>query len=136
MTQDRLAPRRGDRPTALEAPAPGQQKAAERPGPPRAAADRAVRQSLAFLLTGEGIGYAGSSVHAVALPALAVLYLHAGPGQVALLACAAKLPVLIMALPAGVVIDRRPLRTVLIATDLTAAVVVSVIPLAAGLGHL
>ncbi|APE24535.1 hypothetical protein SVEN_5709 [Streptomyces venezuelae ATCC 10712] len=95
-----------------------------------------VRRSLALLLTGEGIRYAGSSVHAVALPALAVLYLHAGPGQVALLAFAAKVPALVVSLPAGVVLDRYPLRTVLISTDLTAGALASVIPLAAVLDQL
>ncbi|WP_435059072.1 MFS transporter [Streptomyces sp. bgisy060] len=97
---------------------------------------RAVRRSLAFLLTGEGINYAGSSVHAVALPALAVLSLKADPGQVALLAFAAKIPALVVALPAGVVVDRYPLRTVLSSTDLAAAVLVSVIPAAAVLDRL
>lgn len=95
-----------------------------------------VKRSLALLLMGEGIRHAGTSVHAVALPALAVLYLHADPGQVALLACAAKLPALVVSLPAGVVLDRYPLRTVLISTDLTAAALVSVIPLIATLDQL
>ncbi|MFC9585828.1 MFS transporter [Streptomyces yangpuensis] len=95
-----------------------------------------MKRSLALLLAGEGIRHAGSSVHAVAVPALAVLYLHADPGQVALLACAAKLPALVVSLPAGVVLDRYPLRTVLVSTDLTAAALVSVIPLAAVLDQL
>ncbi|MFE0642182.1 MFS transporter [Streptomyces sp. NPDC058877] len=95
-----------------------------------------VKRSFALMLMGEGIGHAGSAVHAIALPALAVLYLHADPGQVALLACAARLPALVVALPAGVVLDRHPLRTILISTDLTAAALVSVIPLAAAFDRL
>jgi MFS family permease len=89
------------------------------------------RRSLAALLTGEGVSYAGSSIHAVALPALAVLHLHATPGQAALLAFAAEIPVLVVALPAGVILDRYPLRNVLVSTDVAAAAVVAVIPAAA-----
>ncbi|WP_240449761.1 MFS transporter [Streptomyces sp. S1] len=95
-----------------------------------------MKRSLALLLTGEGIRHAGASVHAVALPTLAVLYLHADPGQVALLACAVKLPALVVELPAGVVLDRYPLRTVLVSTDLVSAALVSGIPLAAVLDQL
>lgn len=88
-------------------------------------------QSLAFLLAGEGIGYVGSAVHKVAFPALAVLYLGATPGQVALLAFAATVPALLVSLPAGVLLDRYPLRAVLVTTDLAAAAMVVMIPAAA-----
>ncbi|MFF1977433.1 MFS transporter, partial [Streptomyces sp. NPDC058204] len=86
------------------------------------------RMSLRYLLAGEGTGYVGSAVHRVALPALAVLHLGASPGQVALLAFAASAPALLVSLPAGVLIDRYPLRTVLVATDLAAAATVLTIP--------
>ncbi|MFI1226211.1 MULTISPECIES: MFS transporter [unclassified Streptomyces] len=94
------------------------------------------RRSLGFLLTGEGLGHAGSSVHRVALPALAVLNLGAAPGQVSILAFAATLPALVIALPAGVLVDRYALRSVLIATDLAAATVVLAMSIAAVLGIL
>ncbi|MFD4964945.1 MFS transporter, partial [Streptomyces sp. NPDC058417] len=71
-----------------------------------------------------------------ALPALAVLHLGASPGQVALLAFAASAPALLVSLPAGVLIDRYPLRTVLVATDLAAAATVLTIPAAAALNVL
>ena len=106
------------------------------PRPPLPGRVQNVKRPLALLMTGEGIRHAGSSVHAVALPALAVLHLQATPGQVALLACAAKLPALVVELPAGVILDRHPLRSVLISTDLVSAALVSVIPLAAGLDKL
>ncbi|WP_327378779.1 MFS transporter (plasmid) [Streptomyces sp. NBC_01216] len=95
-----------------------------------------ARQALAALLVGEGTSYAGTAVHQVALPALAVLQLQATPGQIALLAFAAKLPALVASLPAGVVLDRYPIRTVLLVTDLAAATVVLAIPAAAVLGQL
>ncbi|WP_434598487.1 MFS transporter [Streptomyces sp. A5-4] len=93
-------------------------------------------ESLAFLLAGEGIGYAGSSVHNIALPTLAVLYLGATPGQVALLAFVTTVPALLVSLPAGVLLDRYPLRAVLVTTDLAAATVAAAIPAAALLGVL
>ncbi|MFE4304728.1 MFS transporter [Streptomyces sp. NPDC056891] len=95
-----------------------------------------TRRALIALLAGEGTSYAGAAVHRMALPALAVLHLQATPGQVALLASAAQLPALIVSLPAGVVLDRHPLRTVLLTTDLAAASVVLAIPAAAVLGQL
>ncbi|MFG2116621.1 MFS transporter [Streptomyces sp. NPDC048718] len=102
--------------------------------PPALPADR--RRSRTALLTGEGLNYAGSAVHAVALPALAVLHLHATPGQVAWLAAAAEFPALIVTLPAGAIVDRYGLRTVLICTDIAAAAVVAAIPTAACLDAL
>lgn len=88
-------------------------------------------RSLAFLLVGEGVDYAGTAVHRVALPALAVLYLGASPGEVALLAFAGTIPALLVSLPAGVLLDRFSLRAVLVTTDLAAAAVVILIPAAA-----
>ncbi|WP_435810746.1 MFS transporter [Streptomyces rubiginosohelvolus] len=91
------------------------------------------RRSFGFLLAGGGITHAGSCVHRVALPALAVLHLGASPGQVSVLAFAATLPALVVSLPAGVLVDRYPLRSVLIATDLAAATVVLSMSTAAAL---
>ncbi|MEV6676346.1 MFS transporter [Streptomyces erythrochromogenes] len=95
-----------------------------------------TRRALIALLVGEGASYAGTAVHRMALPALAVLHLQATPGQIALLASAAQLPALIVSLPAGVVLDRYPIHTVLLTTDLAAASVVLAIPAAAVLGRL
>ncbi|MER6116107.1 MFS transporter [Streptomyces sp. NPDC001743] len=103
---------------------------------PAAAGSSTARHALGTLLAGEGTSYAGTAVHQLALPALAVLQLQATPGQIALLAFAAKLPALVVALPAGVVLDRYPIRTVLLVTDLAAATVVLAIPAAAVVGQL
>ncbi|MFE6977147.1 MFS transporter [Streptomyces sp. NPDC057682] len=103
-------------------------------GPSERLDGRLKGRSLTFLLVGEGVGFVGSSVHRVALPALAVLYVDASPGEVAFLAFAGAIPALLVSLPAGVLLDRYPLRPVLVATDLASAVVVSAIPAAAGLG--
>lgn len=89
------------------------------------------RRSRRYLLAGEGLGHAGSCVHGIALPALAVLHLDASPGQAALLHFAATAPALVVSLPAGVLLGRYPLRTVMTTTDLTSAAVVLAIPAAA-----
>ncbi|WP_189829134.1 MFS transporter [Streptomyces subrutilus] len=97
---------------------------------------RGAHRSFTALLAAESSSLAGTAVHAVALPALAVLQLGASPGQVALLFFLGEVPALLLALPAGVVIDRYTTRGVLVATELTAAAVVTVIPAAAFLGML
>ncbi|MER8197628.1 MFS transporter [Streptomyces microflavus] len=87
--------------------------------------------SRRYFLAGEGLGHAGSCVHGIALPALAVLQLEASAGQAALLSFAATAPALLVALPAGVLIDRYRLRTVMITTDLASASFTLAIPAAA-----
>ncbi|MEO3976844.1 MFS transporter [Streptomyces sp. CAU 1734] len=93
----------------------------------RPAGDRRAR--FRPLWIGESASWAGSALHAVALPVIAVSDLSAGPGQVAALAALATAPAFLLALPAGVLGDRRPKRRVMLATDLAAAAVVAVIPL-------
>ncbi|MFB7356070.1 MFS transporter [Streptomyces gardneri] len=85
---------------------------------------------------GEAVTLAGSSVHGVALPVIAVLELGASPGQVSLLAAAATVPAFVLALPAGVAGDRYPKKKIMIGTDLAAAAVVSVVPVCWAVGVL
>ncbi|MER6516719.1 MFS transporter [Streptomyces sp. NPDC001553] len=87
-------------------------------------------------LAAEGASLMGTSVYAVALPALAVLSLHATPGQVAALYFASQIPYFVLALPAGAIVDRHPKKYVLITTDSTAACLVAVIPAASAVGIL
>ncbi|MEJ8646341.1 MFS transporter [Streptomyces sp. MS1.HAVA.3] len=87
-------------------------------------------------LAGESAGLAGSSVHLVALPVLAVLELDASAGQVTLLASLSHLPTFLLALPAGAVVDRQPKRALMVGTDLAAAAIVAVIPVATLTGRL
>ncbi|MFD7624031.1 MFS transporter [Streptomyces sp. NPDC059802] len=87
--------------------------------------------SFSAYLTGEAASLLGTSAHTVALPALAVLVLHASPGQVATLAVLSQAPAFVLALPAGAYVDQYAKRPVLIGTDLVAAVAVAAIPLAA-----
>ncbi|MEW1629752.1 MFS transporter [Streptomyces sp. NPDC089173] len=98
------------------------------PAPTRLARSGGKPRSRRYFHVGEGLGHAGSCVHGIALPALAVLQLDASPGQAALLASAATFPELVVGLPAGVLINRYPLRTVMITTDLASAAIVLAIP--------
>ncbi len=76
----------------------------------------------------------GSEITALALPLMAVLALDASPGQMGLLAAAGTAPFLLCSLLAGVWIDRRRRRPVLIAADVARAGLLLSIPLAAWLG--
>ncbi|WP_380176453.1 MFS transporter [Kineococcus sp. DHX-1] len=83
------------------------------------------------LLGSSTVSLLGSSTTAVALPLTAVTVLHATPWQMGLLSAGALLPNLLFALPAGVWLSRRPLRRVLVATDLVQALLVASIPVLA-----
>lgn len=78
----------------------------------------------------------GSAVTLVALPLVAVTVLHASVAQVGLLAAAGQVGWLILGLPAGVIVQRCPLRGLQVATDLIRLVALASIPLAWWLGHL
>src|ERR671910_2684880 len=78
----------------------------------------------------------GSEITALALPLMAVLLLDASPVQMGLLAAAGTAPFLLCSLPAGVWIDRRRRRPVLIAADIARAGLLLSIPLTAWLGIL
>src|SRR5919112_1990058 len=78
----------------------------------------------------------GSEITALALPLMAVLLLDASPVQMGLLAAAGTTPFLLCSLPAGVWIDRRQRRPVLIAADVARAGLLLSIPLMAWLSIL
>lgn len=96
---------------------------------------RGNRSFRAFWV-GEGVALAGSSVHAAALPVIAVLELDAAPGQVSLLAAAATAPAFVLALPAGVAGDRYAKAKLMVGTDLAAAGVVAAVPVCWAAGAL
>jgi predicted MFS family arabinose efflux permease len=94
----------------------------------------ARQPDFARLWAGQTVSAFGTMFGALSLTAL--VYLHASPVQLGLLAMAQGLPVLLFALYAGVWIDRLPLRPVLIAADLGRAVVLLTVPAAALFGAL
>lgn len=70
----------------------------------------------------------GSQVGYVALPLVAVLALHAGPGEVGLLSGLGTLAVLVAGLPAGAWVDRVRRLPVMIVADLARAVLFASVP--------
>ncbi|MGW7064598.1 MFS transporter [Streptomyces sp. NPDC054904] len=103
---------------------------------PAAVASLRGHRSFIAYLTGESASLIGTAVHGIALPTLAILHLHATPGQIALLAFLSQIPTFALALPAGAVVDRHNKKTVLVVSDLAAAAVVAVIPATTALGTL
>ncbi len=89
-----------------------------------------------WLFTGNSVSLLGSSVTTVALPLTAVVYLHASPAQMGFLGAVALLPHLVLALPAGVWVDRWPYRRVLVLADLAQMLLLGSVPVLAVLGAL
>ncbi len=105
---------------------------------PHAAARGGVsaRRDFLRLWGGQTASMLGTQVGLVALPLTAALYLDAGPAQMGLLTAAGTAPYLLLGLPAGVRIDRRRRRPVMIGADLARACLLTAIPLLAVAGLL
>lgn len=86
------------------------------------------------LWAGETISVFGSSISQLAIPLVAVLTLNASTFQVGALSAVETAPFLLVALWAGVFVDRRKRRGVLIGADLGRAVVLGSIPVVYWLG--
>ena len=103
-----------------------------------AVAVRSLRHNRDFLKlwAGETVSLIGSQVTMLALPLTAVLLLGAGPFEMGLLTAAGYAPFLLIGLFAGVWVDRRRRRPILIAANVGRAALLAAIPLAAALGLL
>lgn len=88
------------------------------------------------LWSGQTISLFGSEISELALPLTAVLVLQATPIQMGLLGVARFVPFLLVTLLAGVWIDRRRRRPILIAADAGRGVLVALVPLLAIAGML
>jgi MFS family permease len=88
------------------------------------------------LWAGQSVSLLGSRVTAFALPLVAALSLGASAGEMGLLTAAELAPSLALGLVAGVWVDRRPRRPILIAADLGRAALLATIPAAALAGVL
>ena len=88
------------------------------------------------LWMGQSVSLFGSMITGFALPLVAILALHAGPAQIALLTGVQAAPPLIFSLAAGVWVDRLRRRPLLIAADLGRAALLATIPLFALFGRL
>jgi len=78
----------------------------------------ARRRDLGLLLGGQATSELGSQVGSIALPLVAVLGLGASPLQLGVLTAAGTISFAVLALPAGVWVDRVPRRPVLVGADL------------------
>jgi len=83
-----------------------------------------------LLWTGDAISHVGSQITLFALPVLAVSALEVSGSQIGLLQALYTLPFLLVPVPAGVWLERLPLRTVLVWGHLVCAALVLSIPLA------
>jgi MFS family permease len=85
---------------------------------------------------GQSVSELGSAVSLVAFPLVAVVLLHASTLQVGLLSAAETVPFLLVALPAGLIVDRIAKRRLMIACDVGRMLVFGSVPVAAAFGAL
>ena len=105
---------------------------------PPAARPRGLWRHRDFLLlwTGQSISEIGSAVTVVALPFAAVVLLHATTFQVGLLAAAGTVCFLLVALPAGLIVDRVAKRRLMIVCDASRMLILGSVVVAAALNAL
>ncbi|MGY0002281.1 MFS transporter [Micromonospora sp. I033] len=89
-----------------------------------------------LLVAGQTVTQLGTDVTAIAFPLVAVLVLHATPWQLGVLVAVQNGAFLLLGVPAGVWLDRRRLRPVLIASDLVRSGALITVTVAAALGRL
>lgn len=89
-----------------------------------------------FLWAGQSISEIGSAVTFVALPLVAVVVLNATTFQVGLLSAAGTACFLLIALPAGLVVDRVPKRRLMIVCDVARMLILGSVVIAAAAGVL
>jgi MFS family permease len=89
------------------------------------------------LWAAESASKAGDAVSMVAIPLTAVIALNASPVEVGLLGAAQLVPIVVLGLPAGTMVDRaRSRRRVMVAADVARGLMLSTIPIAWALGVL
>jgi hypothetical protein len=89
-----------------------------------------------LLWTGQSVSELGSAVTMLALPLIAVVLLGASTFEVGLLAAATTVPFLLIALPAGLAVDRLAKRGLMIGCDAARMLIIGSVPIAAWLGEL
>ena len=88
------------------------------------------------LWLGQTVSFLGSGITGIALPLTAVLLLMATPFQMGILGALDGIAVLVIGLLVGVLVDRVRRKPLMIAADLSRALILGIIPLAAFLGIL
>ncbi|MFI8239292.1 MFS transporter [Streptomyces sp. NPDC085866] len=92
------------------------------------------QRDFMLLWSGQSVSEMGSAVTQVALPLLAVVALKASTFQVGLLTAATTAAFALIALPAGVLVDRGSKRSIMIACNILRLLIIGSVPLAAALG--
>jgi MFS family permease len=102
-----------------------------------AGARRSLWRHRDFMLlwTGQAVSEIGSGVTIVALPLAAVVLLHATTFEVGLLAAAGTACFLLVALPAGLVVDRVAKRRLMIVCDLARMLILGSVVAAGAFGY-
>jgi MFS family permease len=88
------------------------------------------------LWTGQSVSEVGSAVTTIAVPLTAVIVLRASTFQIGLLSAATTVPFLLIALPAGLAVDRVAKRRLMIGCDAARMLIIGSVPVAAWLGDL
>jgi MFS family permease len=94
------------------------------------------QRNFTLLWTGQTISLTGSAVTTVGLPLAAITMLGTSALQVGLLTAATYGAFILVALPAGVVVDRFPKRRIMIWCDSVRLVIIGSVPVAAALHRL
>ncbi|WP_203704595.1 MFS transporter [Asanoa iriomotensis] len=89
-----------------------------------------------LLWSGQTVSEVGSQITVLALPLVALLELDASTFEVGLLSAAVTVAYLLVALPAGALVERLSKRRVMVWADLGRLALIGSIPVAAGLGTL
>jgi MFS family permease len=94
------------------------------------------QRNFMVLWTGQTISLVGSAVTTVALPLAAITILRASSLEVGLLTAATYGAFFLVALPAGLVVDRAPRRKIMIWCDSARIAIIGSVPVAAALHRL
>lgn len=113
-------------------PAPG----ADGSGPPESAESIMRNHDFVRIWAGETVSLIGTQVTAFALPLVAILTLHASVLQVGVLNMLRNVPIVVFSLLAGVWLDRRRRRPIMIVCSLGNAVLIGLVPVSSWLGWL
>src|SRR6478609_7623192 len=93
-------------------------------------------QDFVKLWAGETVSLIGTQITQFTLPLVAILTLHTSVFQVGLLNACRTAPVVVVSLFAGVWLDRRRRRPILIACSLGSAVLIALVPISYATGLL
>ncbi len=92
-------------------------------------------RDFVLLWSGQTVDQFGTQVSWLAVPMIAIVTLHASRFEVAALSAAGALPVLLVSLPAGAIVDRTRRRPLMIVCAVGSAVAMGSVPLASLLGR-